>query len=131
MAKLLDDMEAARADIVTAPEIDEDLPQAVASTASQPLQPVETMFGDDATRRHGKIAAKSLGVGYRGFVKEELDPDIRDTIGDAMGEVFGAASRMGSKLAYWGILLATLMPLLAVMVMRAMSTLKEGEKSDA
>lgn len=124
------DTDALVGEMINNQHVVEALP-AVDLSASQPLQPAQNVFDDAAAQRHGRIAAKSFGIGYRGLVKEDLDTDIKDTIGDAMGEVFGAASRAGNRLFYWLILLGVLAPLIAVMATKAMATLNEGDKGNA
>lgn len=127
--KRLDDEAAAREDILNAPEADEALPEAAAPSAPTAVDlPREALFDDDAAGRHGRITAKSLGIGYKKVVGEALDGDIQGTISDVMGEVFSATSKSGNKAVYWGLLGLGLLPLLGVMVMGAMATWRESGK---
>jgi len=127
--KRLDDDAAAREDILNAPEADEAVPEAVAASASMAVDaPREAVFDDDSSSRHGRITAKSLGIGYKKIVGEALDGDIQGTISDVMGEVFSATSKTGNKAVYWSLLGLGLLPLFGVMVMGAMATWREGGK---
>ena len=119
---LVDEMEASRHTVETP------APEAQTALQAVPQPAGVSLYDDEAAKRHGRIAAKSLAIGYKGLVRDDLDGDIRDTIGDAMGEVFTAASRAGSRMMYWAVLGLALAPLLAVMVSKAMETMKEEKK---
>lgn len=94
--------------------------QPAAPTASQPLFPTE------ASLRHGKIAGRSLAIGYQRSTGKDLDKEVADTAGEAMGEVFAAVAATGSKLIYWSLLLLALLPVLLAIIRECVNTTREA-----
>lgn len=75
---------------------------------------------DDATcARHGRVAGRSVGIGFRHIVGENLDGDTENTLGDILGEMFGIANRHTSRSLYLGMLGLAVLPVVGVIVWKA------------
>jgi hypothetical protein len=108
--------------IISSPEIDMQKAERVkaahaggdAGHDAPPYAELVRTAPDETSQRHGRVAAKSVAVGFKGITGDALEEDISTTMGDVMGELFGAISRTGSKGFYWGTLGLCLTPLAAV-----------------
>lgn len=141
MAKLLDINALADEAIVTSPDVDPVKAERakaafMADDAAHDSGPqsvaMPPVCADDISARHGRVAAKSVAIGYKNITSQPLDGDVAGTLGDVFGELFGILSRMGRGWAYWGVLAATLMPIGLVIGLQAFRTIKDsGGHKDA
>jgi hypothetical protein len=123
--------------IATAPEIDvKKAERAREANISAPVAgtPAATaqIYTDDVAARHGRVAARALGVGFKQVVGEDLDSDVTYTTGEVLGEMMGLVSRYGSREIYFAILGITVLPVMAAIGLKAWRTWKEiktGEKA--
>lgn len=128
--------------IVSSPEIDMAKAERVKTAfngsdagpdAGAHAEPVRTAMPDENSLRHGRVAAKSMAVGYKGLTGEPLEEDISGTFADVMGELFGAVSRTGSRGLYYGVLGLCVLPVCAVIGTKVAQVLWSGNevKKDA
>lgn len=134
MAKQLDVNGLADEAITSSPDVDtakaERAKQAFTGDAgaAASVEAQSMVLTDDVSLRHGRVAARSVGIGFKSIVGEPLEDDISGTMGDVFGELFGLISRTGSKAFYWGLLGLTMVPVLGAVGFSIFKTLQSGKK---
>lgn len=91
------------------------LPEAHAETPAQPV-----LYDDATSSRHGRVAARSINMGFKAATGEGLDSDTSQTLGDVLGEMFGLASRHVNRLVYIAMLGMCVVPLIAVVLLKVL-----------
>lgn len=88
--------------IAAAPPVEAVVPAAAVVPATGPTP--TPMFDTTATQRHGRTAAKLLGLCSKNLADKPLDQELQETTGDVLGEAFGLLSMMTTRLVYVGAL---------------------------